>query len=152
MLVGWVLQGWRMGEVGLAVVVHPVLRSVLLVEMAQTYHFEAEGEPSKRGLALQLRLQMGFDAAGCWVAAAVHLMLQLELTVKSSQEQHCEAKLWREQPRQRSLAMVLHRQKETDASDCWLEGCLTQCWLARQRRFGVDVRMAGHLSQAISAM
>ncbi len=90
--------------------------------MAQAYHFEAEGEPSKRGLALQLRLQMGFDAAGCWVAAAVHLMLQLELTVKSSQEQHCEAELWREQPRQRPLAMVLHRQKETDASVCWLEG------------------------------
>jgi hypothetical protein len=81
-----------------------------------------EGELRGRGLALRLRLQMGFDAAGCWVAAAVHLMLQLELTVKSSQEQHCEAELWREQPRQRPLAMVLHRQKETDASVCWLEG------------------------------
>ena len=109
---------------GAAGVVRLVLRFVLLVEMAQAYHFEAEGEPSKRGLALQLRLQMGFDAAGCWVAAAVHLMLQLELTVKSSQEQHCEAELWREQPRQRPLAMVLHRQKETDASVCWLEGHL----------------------------
>jgi len=41
-----------MGDLRLAVVVQPVLRFVLLVEMAQTYHFEAEGEPSKRGLAL----------------------------------------------------------------------------------------------------
>jgi len=39
MLVGWVLRGWRMGERGLAGMVHLVLRFVLVVQMVQEYHF-----------------------------------------------------------------------------------------------------------------
>jgi len=67
MLVGLVLPGWRLWVQGLAGVLHPVLRFVLLVDLVQEDHFEAGGEPSRRGLALQLRLQMELDVAGRWV-------------------------------------------------------------------------------------
>lgn len=112
---GWVLRGWWMSRLGTAGVAHPVLRFVLVVEVVQDYHFEVEGERSRRDLAVPLRLGMGLDAGGRWVAAAVRLMLWLGLVVETARKHRSEAE---GEPSKRNLALELRCLEETDAAGC----------------------------------